>query len=323
MKAFSSAYARDAAGLVALVIALLIFEATISGHFYRGLAMQAIIFAIAATGLTLLIGFAGQISIGHNAFVGIGAYCVAWFVQKQGWHPLPALLVATVGPAVLAYVLARPILRLSGHYLALATLALGSAAYIFASQWHEVTGGFDPGIVDLPRLVLVGDGSGPDQLFLFASLSLVVVVGLSLELVHSSVGRALRTIHTSELVAAGSGINVEKAKAAVFALSAGYAGLAGGLFAYYLRSFNASSFSIMMAIELLMMVIVGSLSTVWGALIGAALIVVLPHALEHFEVAKLFVYGTVMTLVVMYLPNGLASSLFSAGARLFRSEKSK
>ncbi len=225
-------------------------------------------------------------------------------------------------PAMLAYAFARPILRLSGHYLALATLAIGSSAYIFASQWTTVTGGLDPGIVDLAKLSII-PGIEREQLLPFAALCLLLIIGLSLVLVHSSVGRALRAIRTSEIVAAGAGINVEKTKAAVFALAAGYAGLAGALFAFYLRSFNASSFSIMVSIELLMMVIVGSLSTIWGALIGALLVTLLPHMLEHFESAKLFIYGTIMTLVVMFLPNGLASGLFGAATRLVRIGKDK
>ncbi len=322
MISMNRSHIRDAAGLLALAVGLVLIDSLVGGHFHRSLILQAIIFAIAATGLTLLVGYAGQISLGQNAFMAIGAYSVAWLVQQFNLHPVLAILVGAIVPALLAYVIARPILRLSGHYLALATLAIGSSAYIFASQWIGVTGGLDPGIVDLAKLRIIPGVEG-DQLMPFAAACLVLVIGLSLVLVHSAAGRALRAIRTSEIVAAGAGIDVEKTKAAVFALAAAYAGLAGGLFAFYLRSFNASSFSIMLSIELLMMVIVGSLSTIWGALIGALLVTLLPHALEHFESAKLFVYGTVMTLVVMFMPNGLASGLFSAMTRLVRMGKSK
>lgn len=315
MRILTSPQGRDTLGVAALALALLLVHLFIHDHFKRSVLLQAVIFAVAATGMTLLVGFAGQISLGQNAFMAIGAYSFAWLVQQAGLHPLLALLVATVVPAAVAYLVARPILRLSGHYLALATLALGSAVYIFAARWTAVTGGLDPGILDLPKFSL-HPAWGGEQFFVLASLCLVLVTGLSLVLVHSAIGRALRAIDTSEVVAACAGIRVERTKAMVFALAAGCAGLAGGLYAVFMRSFNASSFSIMISIELLMMVIVGSLSTIWGSLVGALLVTLLPHALEHFEAAKLLVYGTLMTLVVMFMPNGLASGLFAGLRRL-------
>lgn len=316
MLMFKTSQGRDALGFFVLALTLLLIHAVVRDHFYRSVLLQAIIFAVAATGMTLLVGFAGQISLGQNAFMAMGAYGFAYQVQQMGMHPLVALALATLLPTLVAYAIARPILRLSGHYLALATLALGSAGYIFASRWTDVTGGLDPGILDLPKFVLFGAWAG-DQFFPLAALSLLLVTGLSLVLVHSAIGRSLHAIHTSEVVAACSGIQVERVKAVIFALAAGCAGLSGGLYALFMRSFNASSFSIMISIELLMMVIVGSLSTVWGSLVGALLVTLLPHVLEHFESAKLFVYGTIMTLVVMFMPNGLASGLYASISRLF------
>ncbi len=321
MQLLKTPQGRDGLGLLALAGVLVLVQLLVRDHFYRSVLLQAIIFAVAATGMTLLVGFAGQISLGQNAFMAMGAYGFAYGVQKTGLHPLLALGIATLLPTVVGYLVARPILRLSGHYLALATLALGSAGYIFASRWTDVTGGLDPGVLDLPKFVLVPGWAG-DQFFPLAALCLLAVLGLSLVLVHSAIGRSLQAIHTSEVVAACAGIRVERTKAAIFALAAGCAGLSGGLYALFMRSFNASSFSIMVSIELLMMVIVGSLSTVWGSLVGALLVTLLPHVLEHFESAKLFVYGTLMTLVVMFMPNGLASSLFSGLRRLLGARRS-
>lgn len=318
MHLFNTSQGRDALGFVLLALAMLLIHALVGDHFYRSVLLQAVIFAVAATGMTLLVGFAGQISLGQNAFMAIGAYALAYQVQKLDMQPLLALGLATLLPTLVAYIIARPILRLSGHYLALATLALGSVGYIFASRWTEVTGGLDPGILDLPKFVLISSWSG-DQFFPLAAVCLLLVTGVSLVLVNSSIGRSLHAIHTSEIVAACAGIHVEKTKAVIFALAAGCAGLSGALYALFMRSFNATSFSIMISIELLMMVIVGSLSTIWGSLIGAVLVTLLPHALEHFESAKLLVYGTIMTLVVMYMPNGLASSLYASLRRIVQS----
>lgn len=201
MQVFKTSHGRDALGFLAMAVTLLLIHTLVRDHFYRSVLLQAIIFAVAATGMTLLVGFAGQISLGQNAFMAMGAYGFAYQVQKFGLHPLFALGLATLLPTVVAYAIARPILRLSGHYLALATLALGSAGYIFASRWTDVTGGLDPGILDLPKFTLVSAWGG-DQFFPLAALCLMLVTGLSLVLVHSAIGRSLHAIHTSELVAA-------------------------------------------------------------------------------------------------------------------------
>jgi branched-chain amino acid transport system permease protein len=303
---------RDSAGIVALIVLLIAADLLLGSQFHRSIALQVMIFSIAALGLTLLVGFAGQISIGQNAFVAIGAYALANAVQKFGLPPLFGLALGTVIAAALGYLIARPILRLQGHYLGLATLAIGAAAQLIAAQWHPVTGGLDPGIVDLPKLSLWGR----DVLFGLVAFALVVVVAVALCVIHSPVGRALQTIRTSETLAAGNGINVAATKAAVFAFACGTAGLAGGLYALFMRSFNSSSFGVMMSIELLMMVMIGSLSTIWGALVGAMLVVLLPQFLEHFATAKMLIYGTILTVVVMFMPSGLASSAYTAISRV-------
>lgn len=303
---------RDFYGVVALILGLIAADLLLGSQFHRSVLLQVMIFSIAAVGLTLLVGFTGQISIGQNAFVAIGAYAVANAMQKFGLNPMVGLILGTLIAAIFGYVLARPILRLQGHYLGLATLAIGAAAQIFASQWRPLTGGLDPGIVDLPAVTFAGQ----NVLFLLVGICLVLVVSVSIAVIHSPVGRALQTIRTSETLAAGNGIRVAGMKAAVFSFSAGTAGLAGGLYALFMRSFNAGSFGVMMSIELLMMVMIGSLSTIWGALFGAALVILLPQFLEHAETAKMFIYGTVLTLVVMFMPSGLASSGFAAIKRL-------
>lgn len=315
MSASSSSNAKsDFIGVGLLVVGLIAADLLLGSQFYRGLLLQIMIFSIAAVGLTLLVGFTGQISIGQNAFVAIGAYMLANAVQSLNLHPVIGVILGTLLSALLGFLIARPILRLQGHYLGLATLAIGAAAQIIASQWHALTGGLDPGIVDLPALTI----GSTNVLFWLVGICLLIVVVLALCVVHSPVGRALQTIRTSETLAAGNGIPVAATKAAVFAFSAGTAGLAGGLYALFMRSFNASSFGVMMSIELLMMVMVGSLSTIWGALFGAALVILLPQALEHFETAKLFIYGTIMTLVVMFMPSGLATSAFHLIQRVFK-----
>lgn len=185
--------------------------------------------------------------------------------------------------------------------------------HVVASQWREVTGGLDPGIVDLPSLAAMGFGHDR-VVFWLAAICLLLCTAAALMLVDGRFGRALKAVRTSETVASCMGVDVARTKAAVFALAAGFAGLSSALLAFYLRSFNAGVFGVGLSIELLMMVIVGSLTTVWGALFGAFAIVLLPNLLEGFDHAKLLVYGLAMVAIMMFAPNGLGHSIARVAA---------
>lgn len=303
-----------AARLLALAAVLGAAELLLTSEFHRSILILSMIYGIAAVGLTLLMGFAGQISIGQGAFLGLGAYVAAFCLQRLDLPAVLVLVPAMLLPGALGYLLARPILRLSGNELALATLALGAVFYVLASQWRDVTGGLDPGIVDLPSLGVMGLDHGR-VVFWLAAICLLLCTAAALTLVDGRFGRALKTVRTSETVASCMGVDVARTKAAIFALAAAFAGLSGALLALYLRSFNASVFGVGLSIELLMMVIVGSLTTVWGALLGAFAIVLLPNLLEGFDQAKLLVYGLVMVATMMFAPNGLADSIARVVAR--------
>jgi branched-chain amino acid transport system permease protein len=308
MKSVNIGLRRDAFLIAGLAAVLIVAELVITSQFHRSILTLSVIYSIAAIGLTLLLGYAGQVSIGQGAFMGLGAYAAAFCIQKIGL-PVPlTIIVATLLSATFGYFLARPILRLSGHNLALATLALGAVFFVFASQWREVTGGLDPGIVDLPSLE-VGGFTHARVVFWLAATLLVVCAALAVTIVGGRFGRALKTLRTSEVVASCMGIDVARTKAAVFAIAAGFAGLSGSLFALYLRSFNAGAFGVGLSIELLMMVIIGSLSTIWGAIFGAFAIVLLPNLLEGFDHAKLLIYGLTMVGIMMFAPNGLGEAI--------------
>ncbi len=304
----NAALRRDVMLLAALAVLLVVAELTLVSQFYRSIVILSMIHAIAAIGLTLLLGYTGQASLGQGAFMGIGAYAAAFAVQKLGLPAIAALIGATVLPGMLGFAIARPILRLSGHNLALATLALGAAFYVLAAQWRGVTGGLDPGIVDMPNLSL-GGVSHDRLVFWLAGACLLSCSGIALALVAGQFGRALMALKTSEIVAACMGIDAARTKAVVFALAAAFAGLSGALLAFYLRSFNASAFGVGISIELLMMVIVGSLSTVWGAIFGAFVIILLPNLLDGFDHAKHLIYGLTMVGIMMFAPNGLGETV--------------
>lgn len=258
---------HDAVILAGLAVVLTLAELALTSQFHRSILILSMIHAIAAIGLTLLLGYAGQVSLGQGAFMGIGAYAAAFALQKLALPAPVALVAAVLLPGLLGFLIARPILRLSGHNLALGTLALGAVFFVVAAQWRSVTGGLDPGIVDLPSLAIAGF-SHERILYILAGISLLSAIAVAVSLVDGRFGRGLMVLRTSELVAACMGVDTVRAKSMVFAIAAALSGLSGALLALYLRSFNASAFGVGLSIELLMMVILGSLSTVWGAIFG-------------------------------------------------------
>lgn len=308
MKSANSNLRRNVFRLGLLLAGIAVLDIALTSQFYRSTLTLSLIFAIAAVGLTLLMGFAGQVSIGQGAFFGLGAYTAAFAIQRLDISPILALFLAAIVPGIIGYIIARPILKLSGNNLALATLALAAVFYVVATQWMSVTGGIDPGIIGLPALDYFGLPHNHVVLWL-AGICLVVCTAVALLLIDGRFGRALMAIKTSEVVASCTGVDVARTKAIAFAIAAAYAGIAGALFGYFLRAFNATSFNVALSIELLMMVIVGSLSTVWGAIFGALAIMILPNLLEGFDHAKLLVYGLAMVAIMMLAPNGLGETL--------------
>jgi len=316
------AYRSNLRGLAALTTALVIVGIFAPNAFYLTTLNLSMILAIAAIGLTLLFGYTGLASLGQAAFFGIGAYTVANLVERLGVPPIFALLGAPFISAIVAWLIARPLLRLSGNYLTMATLAFGSVMYILFSQLRSVTGGLDPGL-SLSHGFRLGpfDLGSTAAMYWVCAICLVLSVWVAVNVAHSGFGRACRALKSSVPAAEGVGVPAAAYKAAMFALAGGYAGLAGALYAFFLRAFNASSFSFNLSIELLIVCIVGSLRSVWGALFGALLLTLLPTLLEGFNDYKLFIYGLIMVIIMMFMPEGLFHGLVALGRRLLHKEK--
>lgn len=280
----------------------------------------SIITAIAAIGLTLLFGYTGLASLGQAAFFGIGAYTVANLVERLAVPPLLALIAAPALSAAVAWVISRPLLRLSGNYLTMATLAFGIVMSILFSQLRFLTGGLDPGLsVSIFRIGPLTFGSTIAMFWLCAAC-LVVSVWTAINLVHSPYGRACRALKSSAVASEGVGVPTAAYKAAIFAVAGAYAGLAGALYALFLRAINASSFNFSLSVELLIVCIVGSLRSIWGALFGALLLTVLPNVLEGFNDYKLFIYGVIMVAIMMFMPEGLFHGLVQLVRRPMRAK---
>jgi len=300
---------RDLLILAGLAAVMLIIGIGVRNSYYLSLLTYASIYSIAALGLFLLFGYAGQISLAQAAFFGMGAYITAFSTLNLGLAPIIGIVAAIILPGLVGWLVSLQLLKLATNYLAMATLAFGTISFIAFSQLHAVTGGLDPGVIGVPPFDLLGISfRGPGPTFSLVAIFLVLTLLVTINLIHSRIGRALRALRTSEVAAAGLGIDVVRYKVIVFALAASMAGLAGALFAHLQTNFNASSFGVGLSIELLLMVVLGSVFTPWGALFGAAFVTLLPAALEDFDHYKLLIYGGIMTFSMIFVPDGLGKA---------------
>ena len=265
------------------------------------------IFSLITIGLSLLMGYAGQVSLGHAAFFGIGAYTSAVLTGKYGFNPWIGFLVGIILTAAIAYVVGIPSLKLKGHYLAMATLAFGIIIFIVFNEWDTMTAG-PSGFSDIPGISIGGYNLDSDiKYYGFVWTIVVLCLLFSINVIHSRIGRALRSIHGSEDAANAMGVNTSKYKLQIFVISAVYASIAGSLYAHYMNFISPSSFSLFFSIKLLIMVILGGgMANIWGAVLGTWTLMLLGaewlHFLEEFE---FLVYGAVLLLMTIFLPRGL------------------
>ena len=304
---------RDLIGIAILAVIAVAIGLTVTKSFYLTMLIYSGIFAMAALGMTLLFGFAGQISIGQAAFFGVGAYTSAFLVMRLGLPSWVGSIAAIALSGGFGWLVSRPLLRLTTNYLALGTLAFGVICFILFAQFRSITGGLDPGILGLaPYQIGPWVLDEPKRFYWLVASLLCLVMLLVVNLTHSRIGRALKALKVSEVAAAGIGVDVVGYKVAVFTLAAALTGLAGSLFAHFQSAFNASVFSVGLSIELLIMVVVGSVGTVWGALFGALLVTILPSLLENFDNYKLLIYGAIMTLVMIFMPDGFGKAVLDS-----------
>jgi branched-chain amino acid transport system permease protein len=297
------------------------------------------ILTIVLVGLNLLMGYAGQISLGQAAFYGIGAYVSAIMttlasrhdllpgVSRSWWWPWLAIVVGMVITGGFAYLIGRPILRLRGNYLAMATLGLGIIMYILFREGEGFTGGND-GIAGIPRLAIGSFKIWPIQRYYFLvwAVALLVII-IALNIVNSRVGRALRSIHGSEVAANTMGVDTTKYKSQVLVLSAVFASLAGSLYAHFQALIAPTPFGFVASVELVVMSVVGGIASIWGAPFGVTLIYVVRevlrarlHAVLHGAGGEheMIAYGIIVVVIMIFMPEGLSAGLANALRRTGR-----
>ncbi len=293
-------------GFYLFAIAVYLLIALFSDNYYvTVVGVTAGLNIILAVSLNLLMGYAGQISLGHAAFFGMGAYASGILTTHSGWNGWAAMAAGMVITGVVAYLISRPILKLKGHYLAMATLGFGIIINILLVQNDGLTGGPD-GLSDIPVLTLFGWAIDSDQRwYLVVATAMLLVVWLALNITSSRSGRALRALHGSEVAAEMMGIDTTATKTAVFVLAAVIASFAGSLFTHQQSFISPDSFSFFFSIELVTMVVLGGMASTYGAIFGAIILTFLPELLVVFEDYEVMIFGAILMFTMIFLPQGL------------------
>lgn len=284
-----------------------------SGFYYRVGALM-FVNALAVTGIVILTGYAGQISLGHAGFAGIGGYACALAPVHWGLHPALAVVLGAAISAVLAYLVGRPILRLKGYYLGVASLGFGILVAMVLNNERWLTKG--PDGIEVPDLGLRGllkdwglNLSNGEFWCALTGIALLIGAWLALNLYHSPTGRALRALHGSEVAAGTVGIDVARVKLQAFVISAVYASVAGSLLALQNKFITPDVAGFMHSIEMVTMAVLGGVASVPGAVIGAGILTLLPQVLTVFADYEQVILGLVMMLVMIFLPEGLVPSI--------------
>lgn len=265
------------------------------------------IYGLIVVGYDLLLGYCGQISLGHNALFAIGAYATAITTSWFGWSPIFGIFGGICITCLIAFVVGIPTLRLRGYYLAIATMGF---AFIVETLIRTEYFGGSSGITDIPPLKILGYtfNSDPSYYYLVWSIVFFSVI-VCLIIGESALGRSMKAVHTDEEAAGCMGINVARTKIQVFVFSAALAAIAGSLYAHYGTIISPNSFNIMLSVKLLLMLFLGGAGTIYGGLIGAFILFALPEFLGHLERFELALEGLVFMLILIFLPGGLAGGL--------------
>jgi len=281
--------------------------------YLQNIAVLFCINAMLALTLNFIMGYAGIFSLAHAIFFGVGAYATAYIAIYGTDSLLICMAASALISALLSMALALPALRVRGEYFVAASMGLQVIGVTIFSEWKSITGGLG-GMIGIPRPKLFGYVFNDDGMFLIlAFVMLLIVIGITALLVRGSFGRSLMAIRDSESAAQSYGKHVNAVKTISVAVSAGLAGVAGSLYAFYMSFINVESFMLETSILLMAMVIIGGTGTLFGPVVGAALLMSLPAALTYLPflppselgTIQQIIYGLAMVLLMMFRPGGL------------------
>ena len=301
---------RDTALFGALAVAALVALPWVvpqSSGLLSSLVITGILF-IGVLGLDILMGYAGQVSLGQGGFMAIGGYTAAILAVKYGWPPLAGTAAGIVLSVLCALVLSLTTMRLRGVYLALATLAFGLLVDSLATGMMDVTGG-PSGLVGIPAFSIGSISfASPLSMYYLVLMLMIALVLLLLGGVRSSFGRVLKAIRTDQMAAAALNIDVARYKVVAFAISAALASLSGSLYAFYFHYLAPEMVNTSRSLEMITMLVIGGEGTLVGSLVGVALLTLLPEIFQPFALYKRLAEGALLVLTFQYLPAGIYGS---------------
>ncbi len=271
--------------------------------------------SIAAMGLQVLLGYSGQLSIGQAAFYGIGAYTSALLTARLG-VPFPLALIGAGAAAAVASLLMVPITRLTGAYLAVATLGFSIIVFLFIQNEEWLTGG-SYGFIGIPRVELFGYALRDPMWSYYLNVGVATIVYFTFARIEGSrFGRAINAIRQDADAARASGIRVTLLKSECFVIAAFVAGLAGSLYAHEVRYLAPNDFTFWKSIEILIMVVIGGVGSLAGAILGAAVVVGLPEYLRAIGDYRMLVFGAILIATMLFGEGGLAALFATLGRRV-------
>ncbi len=292
---------------IVILAAAIALPLVLPNEYYLQILTQGYVLAISACGLNVIVGLAGQLSLAHAGFFGIGAYTVALLATKAGvafWMGLPAgILLCTV----VGYAVGSICLRSKGHYFAIFTLAVGLIIHLVIQKWESLTHGH-VGVIGIPGPGPLGPVSFESSMArsYLALFFLALTVAAISRLVRSPIGRTLMAVRESEALAAAVGIDVMAAKRMAFAVSAAIAGLAGGLFAGFIGFLGPESSNVEMTFNTLLYIMVGGLGSLPGPVAGTFIVYGLSQVLAVLQQYQMVIFGLALVFLILFMPSGLA-----------------
>lgn len=310
---------RATLGALATIAVALLLPVVFKGNNYiLNLCVVAGVYAIVVMGLGILLGWAGQMSLAQAAFFGIGAYTSGFLTTHFGWSFWLALPCAVLMSAFVGVCVGYPCLRLSGHYLALATIGFGIITQLVLINWKDVTNGSD-GMTGIPAPAIGPYTVDSYGAYFYIVLAFVILTGyIAARIKATRVGRAMEAIRENELAALAMGINATRYKIMAFVLAGAYAGLAGSLLAHSIKFISPDSYSFDQSVVFLVMLILGGSSSIGGAILGAALLTFLPEVLRPLKNSYIMVYGAAVIAMIIFMPQGLVGIIGSLTKRFAR-----
>jgi ABC-type branched-subunit amino acid transport system permease subunit len=308
------------ASLPALLLAMtggaLLILPNIVDNYVIYVGARLFVYILVALGLNLLTGYAGQVSLGHAAFFAIGAYTAAVLAASLHWPFVICVTVSAVFTAIVGYLLGLPCLRLSGLYLAMATLGFTLIVQEMLLQLSVITHGSEGMSVPTASILRFTFDSDYRKYYLLLGVTIVMLI-LTRNLVRGRTGRAFLAIRENERAAEAMGVNLARYKTIAFAISALYTGLAGALSAFLVGFLDPQEFSFFLSIQFITIIILGGLASLLGSVLGAGFLIILPELLAGLDVWQALVYGVIMVLTMLFMPFGLSGAIRRYAYRWF------